>query len=62
MTAPTKDCTGCAHAKRRLKWSQPRTYCTRYHLLPESRCIDYAIKPPAIRVALDFLKGGRLIK
>ena len=56
MTATTKDCTGCTHASRRLKWSQPRLYCTRFRMLAEARCLDYMPNRTAVQAALDYLK------
>lgn len=56
MTGTPKDCTGCAHATRRLKFSQPRTWCQRYRQVRDERCIDYRTKTSAVRVAIDYLK------
>ncbi len=49
MTSP---CTGCTHARRRIKWSQARWYCAKYHMVPEARCIDYRPRPSALAEAL----------
>ena len=58
MIGQDKDCTGCAYTTRRLKFSQPRLWCKRYHrLAPAARCIDYRSKASAVDAALKFFKA-----
>ena len=51
-------CAGCVHARRRLKWSKPKTWCSRYKTLRNERCIDYRTIKRAVAAALNFWRAS----